>query len=343
MKKRINLCWLLLIGICILINLKPAQAATDQNADFEVQPVFDTSQTNQNLNYYNLKYAPGTTHQIKLRIQNYTEHPVTVYSKFKNAITGVGGENAFTASTKGLDRSLKVPLTSVVRLDGPKKITLKAEEIRYLTATIQMPKENFRGMIYGSWHFIEYLQDKPKDRSEATSNYAYSLGVILQGKPFRVYPELKYQGTTPELYQGHPALTIQLRNTQPMVLNQVALTATVTKQGVFPTKRVYQVTNRVINPNSKLKIPVSWEYDQLKPGKYQVQVKVVGQNYWNHLPMVWRINKQFTVKNTAIKAINQQAIHKPINQWAIASLASGIMLVLATGALIVLIRQRPGI
>ena len=335
--------WLFLVGLCLLINLKPVQATTNQNADFEVQPVFDTSQTNQNLNYYNLKYAPGTTHQIKLRIQNYTEHPVTVHSEFKNAITGDGGENAFTASTQGLDRSLKVPLTTVVRLDGSAKITLKAEEIRYLTATIQMPKENFRGMIYGSWHFIEYLQDNQKDRSAATSNYAYSLGVILQGKPYRVYPELKYQTTTPELYQGHPALAIQLRNTQPMVLNQVALTATITKQGLFSAKRVYQATNRVINPNSKIRIPVSWEYDRLKPGKYQVQVKVVGQNYWNHLPMTWRINRQFTVKNAAIKAINQQAIQKPINHWAIVALASGVMLGLTIGALIMLLRQRPGV
>lgn len=344
MKRIFKLSGLLLLGLVFFINGNGVHAAgKNQNADFEVKPMFDTSQTNSALNYFNLKYKPGTKHEIKLQIQNYTEHEITIRSQFRNAVTDYGGVNAFTPEIKNLDPTLKTPLTEVVKLNGSKKLVLKPEEIRYITATVQMPKNKFRGMIYGDWHFIEYLKNNNNDRSSATSNYAYSIGVILQGEHYRVYPEIKYIDTASELYQGHPAIMINVRNNQPMVLNHVSMKATIEKKGIFASKRLYEATNRVINPNSKMSIPVSWDYDRLKPGNYEARVKIKGENYWNHLPMTWTINRKFTIRRSEADAINKQALKKPINRWAVVAVASGVALLISSSALIVLLKHFSGV
>ncbi|MSD84695.1 DUF3324 domain-containing protein [Lactobacillus curvatus] len=331
---------LLLLGLLVAVGHPTQAASVAQNADFSIQPVFDQNQTNRNLNYFNLRFKPGTTHEITLQVQNYTERTITIHSQFRNAITGFGGADAFTASDNHLDPSLKIPLTKLVQLQGSATIKLKPEETRFVRATVKMPANQYRGMIYGDWYFIENMKGNKNDRSSVASNYAYSMGLILQGSPYHVYPEIKYAKTEPILYHSHPALGVKLRNTQPMVLNNVSINASVEKKGLFASKYTYQAANRVINPNSSVTLPVSWAYDQLKPGTYTVHAKIIGQNYWNHLPMTWTINQKFTVKASQANTINQKALKKPVNQWIWIASATGVLWLLALVAWLRLLRLK---
>lgn len=329
-----------LIGIVIGSHQMVRADVQTQNADFEVQPILPAEQENQNLNYFDLSLAKGETKTIQMRIQNFTDHQIIVYSDLRNAMTQVGGGINFQSTLKGLDQSLKKPFTKLAKLDkDSQKIVLNPQQTKVVKATIKMPSERTNGLIYGDWHFIEYL-NKKGGQSSVASNYAYSVGVALRGQHYRVYPELKYQQATAILYNQHPAMGIQIRNPQPMAVNKVSAKAVVTKQGVFASKRVFNMSNKSIAPNSVLTLPISWDYDRLEPGKYTVEAEIKGQNLWNKLPMTWHFKKQFTIKADDVKTINAQSIKKPANKWAYVATASGILMLVSTVGLVRVLKIR---
>lgn len=327
------------LGLITLKQPTATQAAQQQNADFEIQPVQDSEQVDKSLNYFDVKYKPGSTHVIGMKIQNFTDHKITVKSELQNGMTQNGGDMKFQAATSGLDASLKTPFTTVATLKkADQVIHLGPQEAKTISATIKMPTEKYRGMIAGSWHFIEYLDKQTEGGNSVASNYAYNVSVDLRGSNYQVYPEIKYASTKPILDGGHPALGIKLRNVEPMVLSKASFKAVVYKEGLFKSKRVYEKTNSSMAPNSSVTLPISWNYRTLRPGKYHVDIKVTGHNLWNDLPMTWTFKKNFTVKAEDTKRINAQAVKRPVNKWTVVATASGVLMLVSMVGLYQIIR-----
>ncbi|KRM24415.1 DUF916 and DUF3324 domain-containing protein [Latilactobacillus graminis] len=316
-----------------------AQAASSvEKADFEIQPIMPEGQVDTSLNYFDVKFKPGTTHTIKMRVQNFTDKKITVKNEFQNSMTQMGGDMKFQTATNGLDPSAKVPLTTIGAVrKSDRVIHLGPEETTVIQATIKMPDRKLNGMIAGGWHFIEYRGNSTKDQT-ISSNYAYLIGVNLQGSHYKVYPELKYASTKPILYNRRPAMGIKLRNTQPMVLRNVHFKAVVAKQGLFADKRLYEKTGSSIAPNSSVTLPISWEYNNMKPGKYTVSVKVTGENLWNKLPMSWTFKKHFKVTRAAATSLNKRSVQRPTNKWLYVMAANGVLLLVAAYGLYRVIR-----
>ncbi|MDB1552072.1 DUF916 and DUF3324 domain-containing protein [Latilactobacillus sakei] len=337
--RRLMALSLAFVGLMLCQMTQVQAAAQTQKADFEVQPILPDEQEDLSLNYFNMSLAQGQTKKIEMRIQNFTDHAITVHSDLRNSMTQVGGGVSFQANTKGLDPSLKVPFTKIAKLDKKSEtIKLAAQETKILKMTVKMPEDRTNGMIYGDWHFIEYLHKKG-GQSSVGSNYAYSVGVALKGQHYKVYPELKYDKTEAMIYRRHAAMGIKIRNTQPMVINKVSAKAVVSKEGLFSSKHVYTTSNQSVAPNSVLTLPISWDYEQLKPGKYTIDTVVHGQNLWNKLPLTWRFKKSFTIKADDVKTVNAQALKKLKNKWAYVATASGVLMLVSITGLVKVLRR----
>lgn len=313
----------------------PVQAASqNQDADFEIQPVLSDGQVNRSENFFDLKFEPGSTQTISMRVQNFTDHKVTIHTEIQNGMTQVGGDMKYQAATAGLDESLTTPLTKIASVNkSDRVINLGPEETTVVNATIKMPNTKFDGIITGSWHFIEYIKDKKGSGESLSSNYAYDSGLTIRGSHYKVYPELKYDSTTPMIHDNRPAMGVKLRNIKPMLLNNVHFKTVVTKKGLFSEKRTYEKTRSSVAPNSSVILPIAWNYDNLKPGKYEVAVKVTGDNMWNKLPMTWTFKKSFKVTKKVADDINQRSVQRPKNKWAYVAAASGVLLIVSAASL----------
>ncbi|QVI35397.1 cell surface protein [Lacticaseibacillus chiayiensis] len=333
---------LLVLGLVFFGTVPQRVSAENESekTDFEVQPVLPDAQTNTQLNYFDLVYPKYSTHTIQMRVQNFSDKNITVESDLRNAYTQDGGGIEFTPRTNDLDPSLKHPFTTVARLDrGSATIKLAPKQMKVISATITMPKTNYDGMIYGDWHFIERV-DKDKSGSTAIgSNYAYSVGVVLRGQNYEVFPDVKYDETKPILFQKHPALGVTLRNVEPMAISQAKVNVSVgADQGEV---RTFQASNVMIAPNSKVVFPVSWSYDEMKPGTYHIKATIKGLSTYNRFPVNWTFKKTMKVTTSQVKTINERAIKKPVNHWLYAAIGSGVLLLASSGALLWVLKLRP--
>ncbi|WP_164507618.1 DUF916 and DUF3324 domain-containing protein [Loigolactobacillus zhaoyuanensis] len=300
MKKKIGIYLIgIILAMASFVLLRPDQAfaaVTTEQSDFEIQPILPDEQVDMSLNYFNLSYPRDVKRTIRMRVQNFTDHKIVVHSDLRNAYTQSGGGIDFTAKKTGLDSSLQTPFTQVAKLTkGAELIKLNPKEVKIISATIQMPKKDYRGMIYGDWHFIEYGNKGTKGANAVGGNYAYSVGIILQGSPYLSYPDLKYVETKPILYQRHPAMGIKLRDPKVMAITKATVSAVILKKGVLGSTHSFKATNVSIAPNSTLTLPISWNYEQLKAGEYEIRVKVKGQNFANKFPQTWQFKKWIEV------------------------------------------------
>ena len=325
-------------------SLKSVQAAssTDQN-DFEVQPVLPDSQVNMSKNYFDLQATPNTVQKIQMRVQNFTNKRITVKSQLRNAYTQDGGGIDFSPAGVAVDSTLKIPLTTIAKLDkGDATLKLGPHGVKVINVTIKYPRKQFGGMIYGDWHFLEKVNKDLKKKTAVHANYAYSIGVVLRGNRFdEIGPEMHYVQTSPFLFNKHPALGITLRNTKPMPLRAATVQASVSREDDSGLTRTYNASGFLIAPNSTMRLPISWNYDSMKPGTYLIKVKLQGQNYATHFPMTWTFKKKFRVAEHTVKTLNEQAVKKPVNKWTYTAAGVGILWIASIGIFVWVMKFRP--
>lgn len=315
---------------------------SNQN-DYEVQPILPDSQVDMSKNYWDLQAKKDSTQVIQLRIQNFTKKHIKVSTSLRNAYTQVGGGIDFQHSQQGLDRSLKIPFTKLAKLNfKARTIALGPNQTKILSATITYPKKMFRGLIYGDWHFIEHVKRNANDRTAIKANYAYSIGVMLRGNHWdKTGPNMKYDQTTPFLYNKHPALGIDIRNTQPMALTKMAVLAQVMRKGDNNSLKEYSANDLTVAPNSMMRLPITWNYDTMKPGVYLIKVTIRGNNVTNNFPIQWKFRREFRVAKHTADKINSKAAKQPANKWLYAAVGTGLVWIISAAGLAWLFIVRP--
>ncbi len=318
-----------LFGWLLLASNQPVSAA-QEHIDFEVEKVKSNRQVDQENRFFDLGIEPGKKETIQVLVHNFSDKNIKVHSEIDNSLTQQGGGIIYRPTKDGIIKETSHTLMDVAKVHrADRVITLGPNEVKKVSVTITMPSEQTKGMIYGAWHFIEYGQKETDNHSNVSGSYAYNMGIVLRGKPYEIYPELKYQGVNPTVRNGHPALGIQLNNTKPMAIKNAKVKAVVYKNGFFKDKRVYETDSVDVAPNSQWTVPISWAFDRLKPGRYNISISVKGNSYWNQLPMSWHFRKKITINQQQADKINQASVKKPVNKWAYVATASGILMLVS--------------
>ena len=321
-----------LLSVIMIIGMRQPVFAAQEHMDFEVQMVSSSHQVDRDKRFFDLGLSADQQATIEVKVHNFSEKPIKVHSEIENGITQMGGGMIYRPTKTGIIRDTQQTLIDVAQVKAADRVvTIGPNAVKRIQATIKMPSGTTQGMIYGAWHFIEYGKQSDTDHSSVAGNYAYNIGIMLHGQHYQTYPELKYQKVEPIIKNGHAALGIQLNNVKPMIIKNAQVKAVIAKEGFFKNKRVYQASNVDVAPNSQFTVPISWGYDQMKPGKYTVAVEVKGHNYWNQLPMTWHFKKQITVNRQQATQINHESLKKPTNRWAYVATASGILMLLSFG------------
>ena len=76
--------------------------------------------------YFDLRVKPGQQQTLKVVLTNDTEQAVTIEPKVNVALTNVNGIADYSMEVKEHDKTLKLPITDVVK--APNEITVPAKK-----------------------------------------------------------------------------------------------------------------------------------------------------------------------------------------------------------------------
>lgn len=150
-----------------------SQAADDQGAaGYTVESIIPENQFDKKRTFFYLNMEPSQKQTIQVKVISTQKEPVTVHVAVHDAVSSSVGAIDYAQEKPKLDKSLKDPITSFVKVkDGVKEVTVQNYEEKIVEFEIEMPKEAFSGVKLGSVRFLRKADDKDKKKTGLVPEY----------------------------------------------------------------------------------------------------------------------------------------------------------------------------
>ncbi|EIL5148336.1 DUF916 and DUF3324 domain-containing protein [Listeria innocua] len=280
-------------------------AAAKAEGKFSVKAILPENQAS-GVTYFDLQMAPEDKQTIKVELMNQGKEQITIKCVANTAVTNEMGYVDYSIPKAKTDKTLKYPFSDIVKA-SESEVTLKPNETKIWSLDINMPVESYDGIILGGLHFQEKKdEEKEKDTSkkevQIKNEYAYVIGVKLTEKTTVVKPNLELNEIKPASRNYRNVVEINLQNTKATLVGGMAVDAKIYKDGSKKVLRESKRTDLSMAPNSNFNYSVDWENQELKPGKYKVElVAKTADDKWEWV-------KEFTISEEDAKKANKVAL-----------------------------------
>lgn len=327
--------FLFLVAMFGLVMSGAAPAAVSANEiNFAVIPNLPDNQVDKNHSYFDLELNPGQSQTVSVTLKNDTDKDVVVAMAMTRATTNTAGVVQYSStSDKDLKSKLDKSYTNdiVKAVNVPDSQTIPAHSSIQVPITIKMPNQNFKGVMAGGITFKQtnLKQKKSSGQTNIVNQYAYTVGVTLRNNTDKVSPNLKLSGVTAEQLNYRTAIVASVHNTTPTYINNVAIDGYITKRN--SSKKLYKLnvnadkanSGKQIAPNSVYDVPFYLGGDELKPGKYTLDLTMTSHGD------KWHFKQNFTIVSKQAEKLNKTDVDiVKINWWLIAGIVGLIILLL---------------
>lgn len=324
---------------------------------FAVEPVIPDNQIDKNQTYYDLKLAPGQKEELAVNMRNDTDNDVKVGVGINSATTNVNGVVEYGKNEIKPDKTLTYNIKDLV--DYPDEITIPKHSEKELKLTVQMPNEEYTGLIAGGITFQE-IKDEKAEKAEANdqglaikNEYSYVVALLMRQTTDNGAPDLKLNSVKAGQLNFRNTILANLQNPNPTYLNSMTTEAKVTKKG--EDKALYEVKKNSMQmaPNSNFDFPISLDGKPLEAGDYHFHAVVYGQLddkgeyvYGKdkdgndvHYRYQWTLDKDFSIAGEVAKKLNDKDVTiKKDYTWIY--ILIGILLLLLLLLILFIVKRR---
>ncbi len=304
--------WTLLLFLTISFltlptNLANADNTSSQNqAKYTIQAELPDNQINKQVSFFDLKVTPGSSQDLKFKINNTDNVDHTYLVEVNQAMTNNNGIIDYSTHGSKLDPSQKYNIESM--FPKPQKIAVASNTSQEVSLHMTSPNTDFKGMILGGIRILQLgqtdniKQDNSKKLS-VNNQFAYVLGVQIQQNTDAVKPNLRLEAAHVSKFNGTPDVAAELQNDTPTIINQGEVKASVTAQG--GSQKLLQIDKKdmSIAPNTHFNLPVNLSNQSLKPGKYTMRIAAKGDNGTQQ----WNMARNFTITKNASNKLKKAA------------------------------------
>lgn len=273
--------------------------------NFAVKPIIPENQRDKNKTYFDLRVQPGQQQTLKLLLTNDTENNVIIEPKVYTAITNVNGVADYSMEVKEHDKTLKTPITNVVKTVD--EITVPAKGQVELPVEVKMPAEEFDGILLGgiSLQEKEKKEDtKAKDKKNVSieNRYSYVVGIVLNENDNTVEPHLELNEVAPGQLNARNVITANIQNTKPVLVNQLSIDAKVSRKGSSEVLYHSEKKGMQMAPNSNFNYPIQLEGKSLEAGEYRATITAESKG------KKWNWTKDFVIKADTAEKYNKSDV-----------------------------------
>ncbi|MFH7315758.1 DUF916 and DUF3324 domain-containing protein [Weissella cibaria] len=316
-------------------------------ADLNVTPVQAASQRDKSESFFNLVLQPNQSENLSVKLQNTTKKDMVVDAQAAPASTSNSGIVQYDNQAK-LDPSLVYNVNKLVQ--APDKITIPAGQTVTYTAKLTMPGATLPGMVSGALIFEPETGEKATTGQGSmgiVNKFQYTVGILARNENRTWEPDLTFAGVATKNEAGTTNIAIKMRNTTSTYLNQLAVEATVTKDGKTYARKQRDMQ---MAPNSNFSYLVPLK-ENATAGKYTMKttayyVKDSAGQYQDGTGQRYRYKKTYT-NDVTLTSQQAKKLNADIKQAAggvptsiIAGISAIVVLVAAVFGMIFLMMKR---
>lgn len=293
-----NIYFFMLIILCFFVinNIVAASENNENELGFTYENMIPKNQISDN-EYFELKVKPGDKQTLVSRITNLTDEQLTIQIVISNATSSPSGIINYGSSNEKLVGKKVVSIIDII--DYPSKVVLKPKEIKDIEFKLDIPKEEFDGIILGgvqmkaineSGNNKEDIKKEKELNSIAIKNeYSYVYSISLIENDNEVIPELSSQNTAYD-----QTAYISLNNLSARIISDLKIETILMTEDSDKVLDEYKFENYRMAPNSNLLLPLP-NTEDLDFGKYRTKTVVTLNE------KIWEFDNEFEVSNKMIE------------------------------------------
>lgn len=299
----------LLLILLLLITVKSEVLA--DGITYGVKANIPENQIDKKVTYFDLLVKPGDTQSISLTLTNSGPEEIILGIKTNTAATNKNGVIDYSKSEGDKDSSLEVNFSDIIA--GPEEVTLAPNESKDVTFEISIPKEEFQGTVLGGFYIYKIggeTEQEQEQNVQIKNEYSYVIAVKLTESEEKILPELVLNDVKPGLENYRTAVTANIQNIKPTIIDKLHIKAVVTEKGKETV--IHQMVKDDMNmaPNSSFDFPISWDNKPLMPGTYTLKLESTSSEG------EWKFEKDFKIDGEVSKELNTEAVElEKDNHW----------------------------
>ena len=299
----------LLLILLLLITVKSEVLA--DGITYGVKANIPENQIDKKVTYFDLLVKPGDTQSISLTLTNSGPEEIILGIKTNTAATNKNGVIDYSKSEGDKDSSLEVNFSDII--EGPEEVTLAPNESKDVTFEISIPKEEFQGTVLGGFYIYKIggeTEQEQEQNVQIKNEYSYVIAVKLTESEEKILPELVLNDVKPGLENYRTAVTANIQNIKPTIIDKLHIKAVVTEKGKETV--IHQMVKDDMNmaPNSSFDFPISWDNKPLMPGTYTLKLESTSSEG------EWKFEKDFKIDGEVSKELNTEAVElEKDNYW----------------------------
>lgn len=296
---------LVMISFCFPLM---SHAADDQGAaGYTVESIIPENQFDKKRTFFYLNMEPSQKQTVQVKVISTQKEPVTVHVAVHDAVSSSVGAIDYAQEKPKLDKSLKQPITSFVKVkDGVKEVTVQKHEEKIVEFDIEMPSEAFSGVKLGSVRFLRKADETDKKKTGLVPEYARVIALMLteDEETFNHGAELHLKKVDLDLSHGRKVVSANIQNDQPKVLQDMTIKGAVKKKGENKTIVKHEMENFSVAPNSNFNFEMPLGLERFAAGTYVFTGTAQGDG------RTWKWEEEFTVGSAQADKVNDETVYK---------------------------------
>lgn len=293
--------WYSLLLSTIMLFAVPLLVHGEKKVDnYAVSPIFSENQTASVTSFYDIKWSPGKTEKIGVRVTNNSDDDREYTLTTNKAQTNKNGIIDYSSTQKEETKGYRI--TEMVRFSPTVKVLAHTSQDIYTEFTF--PQADFNGILMGGIHISEKQQ---QNSSQGVTNViAYNIPLVIRGN-IEQRPEAKIKFGTISFEKeavDHYALAMKLTNVETNFLKKVSIKVKIKNE---KGKVVDEQESTVdITPETTFSYPIHLK-SAYKSGKYHVEITL------KHDKQVWKKSKSIELSNNQVKQLKQSSKSKKMS------------------------------
>lgn len=292
MKKLVVLLGIIFMGFWV-----GEQAEANSLDVFEVTIAQPSSQINSEQTYLNLELAPNQKESFDITVKNKTDQALKIQPSFNRAVTNNSGVIEYSGKRAESGKFHKKNIEDFITFDDT-QLQLAPQEVKTLKAEINMPAEEFTGILAGGFYFEEVPEGE--FNGSVRNIYSRETALLIRNNQSDITPELEIVAAKPIQENGRNMIELTIDNPEAIYVHQLNISHQVTAdQSDFLAGEKGGMS---IAPQSQLKYLVPLAGTSFKNGEYTVNVVATSKD------RRWQASPSFTINQQAAKDLNAQDV-----------------------------------